>query len=91
MNATVALMTTEMSESFSDVMVMVHAAQWGSLISILVSFCLFEGNGSEGGGGGGGGGGPGCIRDQNMDSRKFRKAITFNEHVVNFGKAYCRP
>lgn len=53
MNATVALMTTEMSESFSDVMVMVHAAQWGSLISILVSFCLFEGNGSEGGGGGG--------------------------------------
>lgn len=52
MNATVALMTTEMSESFSDVMVMVHAAQWGSLISILVSFCLFEGNGSEGGGGG---------------------------------------
>lgn len=55
MNATVALMTTEMSESFSDVMVMVHAAQWGSLISILVSFCLFEGNGSEGGGGGGGG------------------------------------
>lgn len=55
MNATVALMTTEMSESFSDVMVMVHAAQWGSLISILVSFCLLEGNGSEGGGGGGGG------------------------------------
>lgn len=38
-----------------------------------------------------GGGGPGCIRHQNMDSRKFRKAITFNEHVVNFEKAYCRP
>lgn len=40
MNATTALMTTEMSESFLNVMLAVCVAQGGNLISILVSLPL---------------------------------------------------
>lgn len=40
MNATTALMTTEMSESFSNVTLAVCVAQRGNLISILVPLPL---------------------------------------------------
>lgn len=82
MNATTALMTTEMSESFSIVTLAVCVAQGGNLISILVSFPLSKVMDL----------GPWPhLSLETMDSRKPRKATAFNEPVVDLAEAYCHP
>lgn len=81
MNATTALMTTEMSESFSNVTLAVCVAQGGNLISILVSLPLWKVMDL----------GPWPrLSLESMDSRKPRKATAFNEHIVNSSAAYCQ-
>lgn len=81
MNVSTALMTTEMSESFSNVTLAVCVAQGGNLISILVSLPLSKVM---------------DLRPwphlslENIDLRKRRKATVSNEHKVNKGKAYCQ-
>lgn len=81
MNATTTLMTTEMSESFSNVTLAVCVAQGGNLISILVSLPLSNVMDLA----------P-CthLSLKSTDSRKPRKATAFNEHIVNLGEAYSQ-
>lgn len=81
MNTTTALMTTEMSESFLNVTLVVCVAQGGNLISILACLPLLKVMNL--------GAWP-HLSLKSVDSRKSRKAIAFNEHVVNLGKAYCQ-
>lgn len=79
MNVSTALMTTEMSESFSNVTLAVCVAQGGNLISILVSLPLSKVMDLR----------PWpYLSLENIDLRKRRKATLSNEHKVNKGKAY---
>lgn len=71
-----ALMTTEMSESFLSVTLAVCVAQGGNLISILVPLPLSGVMDL----------GP-CLSLDSADSRKPRRAATFNEHKVDLGEA----
>lgn len=81
MNVITALMTTEMSESFSNVMLAVCVARGGNLISILVSLPLLKVMDL----------GPWPhLSLESMDSRKSRKATAFNEHILNLGAAHCQ-
>lgn len=75
-------MTTEMSESFSNVTLAVCVAQGGNLISILVSLPLSKVMDLS----------PWPrLSLESMDSRKPRKASAFNEHIVDLAEAYCQP
>lgn len=78
MNAATAQMTTEMSESFLNVMLEMCVAQGRNLISILVSHPLSKvmdmGLWQR----------PSL---DSMDSKKPRQGTAFNEHIVNLGKA----